>query len=257
MSAIKTASASGQKKDYTTEIPMFDLEEVLRFVTKIHDLGLETASMPEIAKRCGYTAPTSTPFYRRMVASRHFGLLSKSGADLTVRVKDYLKPDSEGADKRALIEAILGIPRYAEIVQKHDGKKLNTELVANGLSKALTLTDACANICAKAFISSLKFAGLLAPDMIVSAGISEAAGNGALPHKELGKEEKNEVVLAESTETQSHTIYLDKTKQRRFFVTAPIDISNAEIQRIKKWLDYALIVDVDKDNPTKEQEGKP
>ena len=242
---------SSQKKDYTTDIPMFDLEEALGFVTKIHDMGLETASMPEIAKKFGYMSPSSTPFYRRMVASRHFGLLSKSRADLTVRVKDYLKPDSEGADKKALVDAILCFPKYGDIVQKHDGKKLNTELIANGFSESMGITDACAMICAKAFVSSLKFAGLLTTDMTVSAGITEPI-KGSLPPKEREKGIKEEDV-GETSETQSHTVYLDKTKQRKFVVTAPIDITSTELKRVNLFLEYALILD--QEGSQKKEEG--
>lgn len=253
MSATKPSAPSSQKKDYTTEIPMFDLEEVIRFVTKIHDLGLEAAPMPEIAKRCGYTTPTSTPFYRRMVASRHFGLLSKSGADLTVRIKDYLKPDSEGADRKALVDAILGVPRYAEIVQKHDGKKLNEELVANGFSKVLSLTDSCAKICAKAFISSLKFASLLTPDMTVSAGIAAIEKSAmAAPKEREGKSvEHEERTSGDSNDVQTHTLYLDKTKTKKFTVTAPLAVTALEIKRIQKWIEVTLLIDSEEP----EQEG--
>jgi hypothetical protein len=236
----------GQKKDYTTEIPMVELEEAIRFVTKIHNTGLETASMPEIAKASGYKTPSSTPFYRRMVASRQFGLLSKSGADLTVRVKDYLKPDSEGADRRALVDAVLGIPPYAEIVQRHDGKKLNISLVANGLSKALDLTDSCALLCAKVFAASLKFAGLLASDMTVSLNASESQAQTPSSSQEIApSKEGDKPEIGETLQTQGHTIYLDKSKTRKFTVNAPIDITSGEIERIKKWLDYALIVDAE------------
>src|SRR5438046_2798721 len=83
-----------EKKDSTIEIPMVDLEEAVRLVTMIHENALETASMPDVAKGCGYSNPSSTPFYRRMVAARQFGLLSTGRPELTTRSRDYLKPES-------------------------------------------------------------------------------------------------------------------------------------------------------------------
>ena len=226
---------------------MYDLGEIITFVTTIHEKGLETAAMPEVAKGCGYKHATSTPFYRRMVAGRLFGLLSKAGAELTPRAKDYLKPDVHGAEKKALVEAINSISHYAELLGKFDGKKLNAGLVANGLSKSLNLTDACAAICGKSFEASLKFAGLLSGDGTVS-------GAPALPVKDAGKKdaeksddnhEEEEEESEDSAKTQKHTLYLDKTKTKKFTVTAPLSITSAEIKRIQKWIEVALLIESD------------
>src|ERR1700722_2823757 len=108
------ATLPGAKKDSTNEVPMYDLGEIMTFVTTVHEKGLETEPMPEVAKGCGYKHATSTPFYRRMVAGRLFGLLSKTGAELTPRAKDVLKPDSDGAEKRALVDAVNAVAVYAE-----------------------------------------------------------------------------------------------------------------------------------------------
>jgi len=242
------APKPGVKKDSTSDVPMHDLEEVIRFITKIHEAGLETASMPEIAKGCGYGNATSTPFYRRILASRLFGFLAKTGAELTVRARDYLKPDSDGADQRALADAIFSIQPYSEIVDKFKGKKLNTELVANGLSKSFNLSDACAKNCAKVFESSLKFAGFLAADLTVAGEVAiitkpKSKTKEHLSEHEEEEKEADEEDLGLNVKTQSHTIYLDKTKKRKFQVIAPIDITTAELKRAKGFLDFALIVD--------------
>ncbi len=232
---------------------MHDLEEIVRFVAKIHGDGLETASMTEIALGCGYKNATSTPFYRRMVSGRLFGLLAKSGAELTVRARDYFKPESLGDDRKALSDAILGIPAYADLVTKFNGKKMNVELVSNGFSRSLNLSDACGLTCARAFEASLKFAGLLGSDLTVSS-------QGAAPEKPISKVEEppnprkaKEEKAPEDTETQSHVLYLDKTKQRKFEVTAPIDITAAELSRAKGFLDFALLLD--QEIPKKEESG--
>lgn len=228
-----------QKKDSTNELPMFGLEEAITFVASIHDKALETVPMPEVARGMGYTHPSSTPFYRRITAARMFGLLSKSGAELTLRAKDYLKPDREEAKSAALRDAISGIQPYSDEVLKHGNKKLNTQFVANGFAKTFSLTDGCANTCAKAFESSLKFAGMLSSDgVVIPAGTpptgQTAQVEGALATKTPPAESSDDV--------QSHTLYLDKGKVKKFAITAPLEVSKQEFERIKKWLEAVLNV---------------
>src|SRR5437870_3542254 len=140
------------KKTSTTDLPMFDLGQIVSFVNAIRQKGLETTGLAEVAKQTGYAAPTSTPFYRRLVAARLFKLLAPQGAELTKLALDYLKPDSEEAKASALAEAIYSVPTYVELIDKHVGKKLNFEMLANGIARSSGLADSCAQICARAFI---------------------------------------------------------------------------------------------------------
>ena len=238
----------GVKKDSTNEVPMHDLGEIVAFIISIHEKGLETASMPDVAKGSGYRHPTSTPFYRKMTAGRLFGLLSKTGAELTPRARDYLKPDIDGARERALTEAINSVSAYADLLQKFNGKKLNSDLVANGLSKSLNLTDACATICGRAFEASLKFAGLLSADGTVS-GFPRASAVAQAKQETCKVEDgEGEEEIADTNEIQKHTLYLDKTKAKKFTVTAPIAITSAEIKRIQKWIEVTLLIELDESN---------
>jgi hypothetical protein len=241
------APKPGAKKDSTNEVPMFDLGEIMTFVTTIHEKGLETESMPEVAKGCGYKHATSTPFYRRMVAGRLFGLLSKTGAELTPRAKDVLKPDSDGAERRALIDSINSVAFYAEtLIQLSSGKRLVVDLIANRFSRSLNLTDPCAAICARAFEGSLKFAGLLAPDgtVLVTPIVTTKDTNrqGSTIEQDRDEEDENQAV-SESPQTQKHTLYLDKTKSKKFTVIAPLALSFGEIKRIQKWIEVTLLIE--------------
>jgi hypothetical protein len=225
---------------------MVELEEVIKFVKKIRDDGLETASMKEVAQKMGYAAPTSTPFYRRMVAARLFGLISKSGPDLTAQATAYLKPDDEDAAVNALVASIRGIPAYAEAVQKYDGKKLNLELIANGFETKLKVTNVGAKICAKVFEQSMRFAGFLAADGIVKVQPSSQVSNKPIatsddPHASVAQAENNG--NGPQTETQTHTLYLNKNKLRKFTVTAPLDLDQSELDRITGWLGFTFLVE--------------
>jgi hypothetical protein len=184
-------------------------------------------------------------------AARLFGLIGKGTAGLTTRATDYLKPDSEDAKTRAIMEAITSVPAYTEMIQKFQGKKLNADLVANGFEKSLKITSVGAKICAKTFQSSLKFAGLLSEDGVVKTpGSSSLVPPPVIPP--AGSEEVVQEPNGNGTEgkpgddspkTQSHVLYLDRDKKRKFAVTAPITVSKAELARINGWLGFTLIVD--------------
>lgn len=45
------------------------------------------------------------------------------------------------------------------------------------------------------------------------------------------------------TQEDEHTLYLDKSKQRKVVIQAPLEISRAEYDRLCKWLAVALIID--------------
>src|SRR5438876_1225415 len=72
-----------RKKGSTADYPMVDLREVCDFVQTIREKGVEAETMPIVAKACGYAAPTSTGFYRRIVAARLFQLRQPQGSALT------------------------------------------------------------------------------------------------------------------------------------------------------------------------------
>lgn len=233
------------KKDSTNELPMLELEEAVKLVVTIHEKALETAAMPDVAKGCGYANPTSTPFYRRIVAARLFKLLSAPKPELTKLALDYFKPETDDAKQNALTQAIMGIPAYAELVQRHIGKRLNTELVSNSLAKTFGLSDSCATQCARVFVGSLKFAGFIGIDgtVLLPSGVPpvQPTTNGAplaepTKQKEAQEEETNE-------DSQSHTLFLDSRRKRKIVIKAPLTVTKDELERVRAWLGFQLIVE--------------
>jgi hypothetical protein len=240
------------KKDSTNELPMYDLGEAIKIVIAIHEKALETAAMPEVAKGCGYANPTSTPFYRRIVAARLFKLLNSPKAELTKIAWDYLKPDTTDAKQNALIQAIMGIKLYADIVNQHVGKKINLDLITNRLEKdaALSITRACAKICAYTFDSSLKFAGFIAPDGTVSIPAGGAISSKTVTLGDLEKQRKEtQDEFEDNGESQTQTLYLDKSRKRKITINAPFTVSKDELERTRSWLGFVLIVEETKLNP--------
>jgi len=238
-----TAPSKTAIRDYTRDVPMIDLEEIVGFAKKIREEALETATMTEVAKKFGYKAATSSPMYRRMVAARLFGFLGKNGPALTARATDFLKPSADDARTKALTEAIKGIVPYSELISKLEGKKVNLELISNGFEKKLNISSVAAKICARVFEKSLRFAGFLGSDDIVLSKLGGAvpALKGQDPDGDHEEEEHEDD--DKNGEKQTHTLYLGTDKSRKFIVTAPLDVSQAELARINGWLKFTLLVD--------------
>src|SRR5205814_10074511 len=92
---------------------MVDLGVVLDFVGKIESDGLQTLTAQEVAKRMGFAASTSTPFYRRTVAAKLFGLLDTTqGVNLTKLALDYYKPTDDDSKAAALATAVKNVVTY-------------------------------------------------------------------------------------------------------------------------------------------------
>lgn len=238
----ENSEQSTGKKDSTNAIPMFDIEEAIKLVMTIHDKALETASLPQVAKGCGYANPTSTPFYRRLAAARLFRLIGSPQAELTAIALDYLKPDREDAKQAALTLSVMAIPAYADLVQRHIGKKINTKLVSHSFSRSLGLSDSCASACARAFVSSLKFAGFISPDGTVATPSGSVVSQATTPPPPVVPPPKVEEVETEG-EVQTHTLYLDSKRKRKITIKAPLTVAKDELERIRAWLGFQLIVE--------------
>jgi hypothetical protein len=240
--------AETSKKDSTNELPMFNIEEAIQIVTTIHEKALENAAMPDVAKGCGYANPTSTPFYRRIVAARLFRFLNAPKAELTRLALDYLKPDTDDARQSALTQAIMGIQVYADIVNQHVGKRLNVELIANKLEKDdnFGISKVCAKACAVAFAESLKFAGFIRPDNTVGIPAWQppsenvAAPTSVEPPKPKKSPEKE---WEADDDSQVQTLYLDNKRRRKIIIKAPFTVTTEELERIRAWLGFQLIVE--------------
>jgi hypothetical protein len=266
----KKAESNGHSEaapqDSTSRLPMIDLEESIKVVSKIREEALETAPMPEVAKKLGYAAATSTPFYRRITAARLFTLLSGKSA-LTQQAIDYIKPDDEQMKANVLTNAILGIPVYRDLITRYSGKKLNVALVANAIAKDCNLTDDCAGICARAFEASIRFAGIISSDGTVrhpvggqpanEDGLSNLDKGGGQPARldEGSGPPKKEDEAGCSHDIQKHTLFLDRDKSRSFIFTGPLEISRLEYQRICKWLEFTMLIIDEKSEGAATHEG--
>ena len=247
-SESKTAQpsvADAKRQNSTSDFPMVDLREVREFVQEIREKGVESEAMAVVAKQCGYSAPTSTGFWRRMAASRLFKLTEPQGARLTSLALDRLEPDSDDAKAKSLKQAVRAVPGYQPLFDKYSGQRLNPEIIKNGIVRTTSLTDECALICAKVFVESLRFAGELDGDQTLLSPTRMARIESPADADKNGNKATNAVQAppnAGDGDLETYFLTLDFSKRRRVVVQAPPKVTPAELKRIQDWLSFQLLV---------------
>src|SRR5438132_3490519 len=229
------------RKASTNELPMVDLGTVLEFVGKIESDGLQTLTVHEVAKRMGFASATSTPFYRRIVAAKLFGVLDTTqGVNLTKLALDYFKPTDDEAKAAALATAVKNVVAYRKILERYSGKRFQADILANLIEREFKLASDAAKICASVFVNSAQRAGLVRGDGTLSTAIPERGPAppvaerttqvAALPFQSTLPN------LGTANDHESHFLTLDAKSQRRVILQAPPVITASELKRIQNWL---------------------
>ena len=232
---------------------MVDLAVVLDFVGKIESDGLQTLTAQDVARRMGFAASTSTPFYRRTVAAKLFGLLDTTqGVNLTKLALDYFKPTDDDSKAAALATAINNVVAYQKILERYSEKRLpQAEILANLIEREFALASEAAKTCASVFVSSAQRAGLVATDGTLSTTVSERVPPAPAPEKTAGSPFYSAMGnLADDSE--SHFLTLDARRGRRVILQAPPVITEQELKRIQNWLavQFHVVESLGDDMPT-------
>jgi len=229
---------------------MIDLREACDFVQVIREKGVEAETMPVVSKASGYASPTSTGFYRRIVAARLFQLLQPQGAALSPLALDYFKPESNDAKSRALKEAVRSVAAYQPLLEKYLGKKLVVDNIENAIARSSDLNDDCALLCAKCFLQSLRFAGELDGDDVLLASARRNESPEATAAQPIAR---GAIAPQPPTTGDLETYYLtlDAARSRRVIVQAPAAVTSAELKRIQDWLSFQLLI-AETDSPEPE-----
>lgn len=230
------------RKASTNELPMMDLGTVLDFVGKIESDGLQTLTVHEVAKRMGFASATSTPFYRRIVAAKLFGLLDTTqGVNLTKLALDYFKPTDDDSKAAALATAMKNVIAYQKILDRYSGKRLpQVDILANLIEREFNLASDAAKLCGGVFVTSAQRAGLVGGDGTLSTAIAERVS----PQPSVEKATQQPASSFQRTVTEapapdnyeSHFLTLDAKAQRRVMLQAPPVITESELKRIQNWL---------------------
>jgi hypothetical protein len=229
------------KKASTNEIPMVDLGVILEFVEKIESGGLQTLAALEVAKRTGYTAPTSTPFYRRMAGAKMFGLLDTTqGVNLTRLALDYFKPTDDESKAEALVTAIKNVVGYQKILDRYSGKRLpQVDILSNLVEREFNLEAVAAKICASVFVASVQRAGLVQGDNTLVTALSQHSRPAITPEAaniKVAPHTSPTLQISGSDDSESHYLTLDAKRGRRVVLQAPPVITSVELKRIQNWL---------------------
>ena len=235
------------KKASTTDLPMVDLEAVLGFVERIEAEGLQTLSQQEVAKRLRYANPTSTPFYRRVVAAKLFGLIDTTqGVNLTRLALDYFKPTDEESKQQALLTAVRNVIGYQGIIERFSEKRLPPlDILKNFVEREFDLAAEAANACADIFVRSVNRAGLVKSDGTLSLNVSSPSTKHANSQRAFSPSGSSMIPNTPapiSEESESHYLTLDASRNRRVIVQAPPVITASELKRIQNWLAVQLHV---------------
>jgi hypothetical protein len=244
---------------------MVELGAGLDFVGKIESDGLQTLTVHEVATRMGFASATSTPFYRRIVAAKLFGLLDTTqGVNLTKLALDYFKPTDEESKTAALATAMRNVVAYQKILERYSGKRLpQVDILANLIEREFNLASDAAKVCGTVFISSAQRAGLVAsdgtpstaaPDRAPTPTAAEKTTQAAPPPFSGGAPEP---VLSDDYE--SHFLTLDAKARRRVVLQAPPVITAAELKRIQNWLavQFHVVDSVDESEPPQNHSDSP
>jgi len=245
------------RKASTNELPMVDLGTVLDFVGKIESNGLQTLTVHEVAKRMGFASATSTPFYRRIVAAKLFGLLDTTqGVNLTKLALDYFKPTDDESKAAALATGMKNVVAYQKILERYSGKRLpQVDILANLIEREFNLASDAAKVCGNVFVNSAQRAGLVRGDGTLSTAIPERLS--APPGAERATQGAPSLLqpatagAAAPNDYESHFLTLDAKAQRRVILQAPPVITASELKRIQNWLavQFHVVESLDQTQP--------
>jgi hypothetical protein len=228
------------RKASTNELPMVDLGAVLDFVGKIESDGLQTLTVHEVAKRMGFASATSTPFYRRIVGAKLFGLLDTTqGVNLTKLALDYFKPTDDDSKAAALATAMKNVVAYQKILERYSGKRLaQVDILANLIEREFNLASDAAKVCGSVFVNSAQRAGLVRGDGTLSTAVAERSPAPAVERKTEGGPpfQSTAPPAAAPNDYESHYLTLDAKARRRVMLQAPPVITASELKRIQNWL---------------------
>lgn len=248
------------RKASTNELPMVDLGTVLDFVGKIESDGLQTLTVHEVAKRMGFASATSTPFYRRIVAAKLFGLLDTTqGVNLTKLALDYFKPTDDESKAAALATGMKNVVAYQKILERYSGKRLpQVDILANLIEREFNLASDAAKVCGNVFVNSAQRAGLVRDDGTLSTATPERVS--VPPAAEKATQGAPSLFQLATTgaagpnDYESHFLTLDAKAQRRVMLQAPPVITASELKRIQNWLAVQFHVVDSLEDPEAEQE---
>lgn len=149
--------------------PRYDLEEAIRFMQCVHNLGGSKVSNQAVASEVG-KALNNSGFIGRVSSAKQFGLLNQESGKLseTSLAKEIFVPRSEVEKAKAVKQALSTPDLYKEILTDFAGKALPEQsALANRLFHDYRMAENAKDEASKNFIRSVQFAGVLKNGILV------------------------------------------------------------------------------------------
>jgi hypothetical protein len=239
--------------------PYSPLQTALVVAEAVKQLGGNKTSVPKsLLASTLKEDEKSQGFAFKIASTKSFGLIEgRSAYTLTENAKRYFFPTSN-TDKIEASLLFLQTPSgFAEIIKRFDGQKLpEPQMLANIFHTQLHVPESWAVRAASFFLRSAQHIGVVDEQGFLRFDAAKHIGSKESPVDTSAPETPPPaipppVLPPDKPGTQSHTLYLDKSKARPFSITGPVAITRREYERICKWIEFALIVE---DSPEEKHE---
>lgn len=240
--------------------PSHSLDDAVDGAQRIFNaLGTSSHSRDDAAQAMGYT-PGSGAANSKVGSLTHFRLLERSSAEYKVSdlARRILEPHGETEKMQALAEAAASPSLYAELIEQYDGQPC-PPMLSNILSRTYGVAPKAAPGVASRFEATLNYAGLLrngkiyatlprsAEDAAEDPQSSDPVVSGEEPASDARRSAPRDAVAA----GRGYRIPL--RKKREAILDIPRPVGQADLDRIKQWID--LMSDVLTEDPDGEGEG--
>jgi len=237
----KTRKATREK---SAQYPSYELNACIDFVRTIDRLGGKGVAQGSLLSELNLKSALTRSYTGRLSSSKQFGLLDhKAGLmSITERATLILYPTEEQKDlqkEKLIIEAFRSPSLYQQLIRRFDGKQLpKQDTLANILMNEYKIAKNAKNDAAKVFVNSAKVAAVLGSDnyMQVDQTYTSLSWEGVPSEIEVPEGEPKTAVIG-----QIHSLKVGLSNRKSATINVPVDISKADIERLKKMLDLLVV----------------
>lgn len=227
--------------------PYFGLKEAVEFAKLSQRTGGNSAREDAVMRAFGVTVRTNRRWAYSLSTAKEFGLIRRVGRkadariELTPLAKRLLLPGSESEAAVSRMEAFRHPHIYKDLVKQFADGPLPDEVgLTNILVRDFGLLETVAPVAAKSFLESAVFAGI-----VVNGLLSAPHGRveqPPIPTEELPTPASSKPAApaplspppVNGVEFIQHQFQL--RKDLRVTVPLPIDLTNADVERLAKWM---------------------
>lgn len=242
---------SGSQPRSETPYPFYSLAEAVKVGEAVRKAGGNSAPDRDVTGALGLTSTQSRGWTYRVSSAREFGIIERTGRGEAARLQitelfaRYAHPGSD-EEKRAALREMVGSPTlYAQLLARYRGApKPELQGLANVMWREYGILESVKVDAAKAFLSSIEFAGLLTPQGVIvgtSQPVAASVLEEAAPFDKEPRSKGESIQLAGGVQQvavpSDFVIYTCKIgKGRLIKVPLPPEFTRAEVERLYAFL---------------------